>query len=121
MQFEQPDPVTHMPLVWKIDECSAYENRIHLRGWCFDRRSPIEKVEAVFAEPLTVVPLKGYGLLSPDVEAAMGFGAVHNRFDEWIDVPSASVGLDFRLQFTLKDGLVVLGSSVLENARIGAA
>ena len=92
---------------------------MHLRGWCFDGRSPIERIEAVFPEPLSAVPLTGFGMPSPDVAASVAPEAAHNRFDGWIDVPAASAGRDFRLRFTLRDGTVVLGESAFENVRRG--
>jgi hypothetical protein len=112
-----PEPAaTQTPplsLICKIDECSFHEGRIHLRGWCFESRHPIAKVEAVFPEPLSTVPLRGFGLPSPDVAALVDPSAGRCRFDESIDAPASGEGRDFRLQFTLSDGTVVLGDSIL--------
>lgn len=102
-----------MSLICKIDECSFREGRIHLRGWCFENRLPITKVEAVFPEPLSTVPLLGFGLPSPDVAALVDPSASHCRFDESIDLPASEASSDFRLQFTLGDGTIVLGESIL--------
>lgn len=92
---------------------------MHLSGWCFDTRSPILKVDAVFPEPLTVVPLTSYGLPSPDVAAAVNPDARHNRFDECFIIPPHTVGHLFRLQFTLSDGTIVLGGSDIGDAAEG--
>jgi hypothetical protein len=100
-----------MSLIWKIDECFASEGRMHLGGWCFDDRMPIVAVEVVFSQPLVIVPLSNYRLPSPDVAAAVNPLAEHNRFDDWINIPSISVGRMFRLQFTLSNGTIVLGNS----------
>ena len=99
-------------LICKIDECSFREGKIHLRGWCFENRLPISKVEAVFPEPLSTVPLRGFGLPSPDVAALVDPSADRCRFDETIDPPSPGAAGDFRLQFTLGDGTIVLGESI---------
>jgi hypothetical protein len=103
-------------LICKIDECSFREGRIHLRGWCFENRLPITRVEAVFPEPLSTIPLRGFGLPSPDVAALVDPSASCCRFDESIDVPASASGRDFRLQFTLGDGTIVLGESILHYA-----
>lgn len=103
-----------MSLVWTLDECTPHHSRIHLRGWCFDERSPITKVEAVFLEPRAVVPLLSFGRPSPDVAAAVNPRAGSNRFDEWIEVPPGSRGRTFRLQCTLGDGTIVLGSTDID-------
>jgi hypothetical protein len=108
-----PQPNFPVSLICKIDECSFHEGRIHLRGWCFETRIPITKVEAVFPEPLSTVPLRGFGLASPDVAALVDPSASRCRFDESIDLPASSAGHDFRLQFTLGDGTIVLGESIL--------
>jgi hypothetical protein len=102
-----------LSLICKIDECSFREGRIHLRGWCFENRLPITKVEAVFPDPLSTVPLRGFGLPSPDVAALVDPSAGRCRFDESIDLPNSGSSRDFRLQFTLGDGTIVLGESVL--------
>jgi len=63
----------------------------------------------VFPDPLCVVPLQGFGLPSPDVAASVSAEAAHNRFDESISVPPLTAAREFRLQFTLGDGTIVLG------------
>jgi len=92
---------------------------MHLSGWCFAARLPIVKVEAVFWPPLTIVPVARFGLPSPDLVAAVDPRAGRSRFDDWIEVPPAAAGRDFRLHFTLGDGCVVLSGPALENARLG--
>ena len=100
-----------MPLIWKIDECSIQGSDIHLRGWCVHSSLPIRRVEAVFLEPLTVVPLATFGLPSPDVAAAVKPGATGNRFDEHLCKPSHVIGRRFRLQCVLGDGTVALADA----------
>jgi hypothetical protein len=111
-----PNPNFPVSLICKIDEFSFHEGRIHLRGWCFEGRLPITKVEAVFPEPLSTVPLRGFGLPSPDVAALVDPSAGRCRFDETIDLPASGESRDFRLQFTLADGTIVLGESILHYA-----
>jgi hypothetical protein len=100
-----------MPLISKLDEWSIRNDHIHLRGWCFDTRLPIQKVELVFCDPLLVLPLLKYGQPSPDVAASVSPKAGHNRFDESVAVPTTAIGCPFRLQFTLSDGTIVLGEA----------
>jgi hypothetical protein len=100
-----------MPLISKLDEWSIRNGHIHLRGWCFDTRLPIQKVELVFCDPLLVLPLLKYGKPSPDVAASVSPKAAHNRFDESVAVPTTAIGCPFRLQFTLSDGTIVLGEA----------
>lgn len=104
-----------MPITWKIDSFSSVGERIQLRGWCFSSESPVSKVEAKFVQPLFTATLSSFGLPSPDVAAGLDPTATHHRFDEWIDVPKALAGRDFRFQFTLGDGTVHIGGSALEN------
>jgi len=105
-----------MALAWNVDESSVQGNRMHLRGWCFEERMPIQRVEVLFSSPLPTVHLVRHGLPSPDLAKARGPGAALNRFDEWIDLPPGVAGREFRLQFTLGDGTIVLGNSVMEDA-----
>lgn len=105
-----------MALKLKVDESSFSEGRIHLRGWCFDDRLPIRKVEAVFPEPLAFVQLVSFGLPSPDVAKAVNPKAGNNRFDESVAIPSRTIGREFRLQFTLSDGTIVLGEFDIGNS-----
>ncbi len=63
--------------------------------------------------------LTTFGLPSPDVAAGLDPRATHHRFEEWIDVPKALAGGDFRLQFTLGDGTVHIGGPALENYHSG--
>jgi hypothetical protein len=100
-----------MPLISKLDEWSIRNDHIHIRGWCFDTRLPIQKVELVFCDPLLVLPLLKYGQPSPDVAALVSPKAAHNRFDESVAVPTTAIGCPFRLQFTLSDGTIVLGEA----------
>lgn len=67
----------------------------------------------MFPEPLSTVPLRGFGLPSPDVAALVDPSAIRCRFDEAIEPPTPGAGSDFRLQFTLGDGTIVLGDSIL--------
>jgi hypothetical protein len=108
-----PNPTFPVSLICKIDECSFHEGRIRLRGWCFESRLPVTKVEAVFPDPLSAVPLMGFGLPSPDVAALVDPSAARCRFDESIDLPAPGESTDFRLQFTLADGTIILGESIL--------
>ena len=110
-----------MSLVWTLDECTPLHGRIHLRGWCFDERSPITRVEAVFLEPRAVVPLLSFGRPSPDVASSVSPKAGNNRFDEWIEVPPGSRGRTFRLQCTLGDGTIVLGSTDIDRGELPPA
>ena len=105
-----------MSLAWKVDECAAYFGGLRLRGWCFLPGATITKIEAVFPAPATVVALDSYGIPSPDVAAAFDPAATHCRFEEWIRVPEEAIGRDFALRFTLANGAVVIGESVLTNA-----
>src|SRR4051812_9713073 len=93
-----------MPLHWKIDECSVYFDRLHLRGWCHHSPSAIVGVEAWFGTPPHVVRLTSYGLPSPDVAAAIDPGAQACRLDEWVVVPEEYLGRDFILRLSLADG-----------------
>ena len=108
-----------MDLKWKIDECSVYFDRLRLRGWCFNASSPIVKVEAVFPEPATMVPLSSFGQPSSDVAASVHAGATRCRFDEWLRVPGEALGRDFRLRFTLADRSTVESESAIANACLG--
>jgi SAM-dependent methyltransferase len=108
-----------MPLHWKIDECAAYHERLHLSGWCFQAAPRVVKIEAVFPEPATIVPLRHLGLPSPDVAAAVDPAATHARFDEWLTVPNDALGFDFTLRFTFEDGTSADGGSALGNATAG--
>jgi hypothetical protein len=108
-----------MPLDWRIDECAGYFDRVRLRGWCFNSSHAILKVDAVFPEPETIVPLKSFGQPSPDVAASLGANAANCRFEEWVEAPAEAVGRDFSLRFHLADGTAVMGGSVVANALIG--
>jgi SAM-dependent methyltransferase len=103
-------------LNWKVDECSVYFDRLHIRGWCFHSIAPIIQVEALFPEPKSVVPLTSFGLESADVAVAVDSLATHCRFDEWLFLPSESLGRDFKLRFTLQDNILIESGSVIENA-----
>ncbi len=105
-----------MPLNWKIDECAAYHERLHLCGWCFQAAPRVVKIEAVFPEPAMVVPIPSFGQPSPDVAAAVDPAAIHARFHDCLAVPNEALGFDFTLRFTLADGTVVNGGSALGTA-----
>jgi SAM-dependent methyltransferase len=104
-----------MSLVWKIDECSAYFGRLHLRGWAFHAGAPIASIEAVFPAPATVVPLRSFGQPSADVASAVDAAATHCRFDEWLDAPPEAIGRDFTFRLALADGAVLESGSVVAN------
>jgi SAM-dependent methyltransferase len=108
-----------MPLHWKVDECSAYFDRLRIRGWCFHTTSPIVGVEAIFPEPPTVVILASFGQESPDVAVSVDPRATHCRFDELLALPAEAIGRDFNLRFTFADKTIVKSDSVLENACSG--
>lgn len=108
-----------MSLHWKIDECGAYAGRMRISGWAFQAAPRIAKIEAVFPDPATIVPLVSYGLASPDVAAGVDPAATHARFEEWITVPDAALGYDFALRFTFADGTTATGGSALGNATTG--
>ncbi len=108
-----------MPLHWKIDECAAYHERLHLCGWCFQATPRVVQIEAVFPEPATIVPLRSYGQPSPDVAAAVDPAATHARFDDWLTVPNEALGFDFALRFTFADGTSTTSESALTNATAG--
>src|SRR5438105_3502861 len=100
-----------MSLLWKIDDCAVYFDRMRVRGWAYDADAAVVGAEAVFAEPACVVALKSYGLASPDVAQAVDPRATHCRFEQWLEVPEAALGKDFILRFTYRDGAVVVGGS----------
>ncbi|MDP3073390.1 MAG: methyltransferase domain-containing protein [Opitutaceae bacterium] len=108
-----------MALNWKIDECGAYHDRMRLSGWAFQGTPRITHIEAVFPDPAAVVPLRSYGLASPDVAAGVDPAATHARFDEWISAPPEALGYDFALRFTFEDGTTATGGSALGNATAG--
>jgi hypothetical protein len=108
-----------MPLNWKVDECAAYHDRLHLCGWAFQPSPRIAKIEAVFPSPATVVPLTNVHLPSPDVAAAVDPAATHARFDEWLLAPPDALGYDFTLRFTFEDGTTHDTESALRNAIAG--
>jgi Methyltransferase domain len=92
-----------MSLLWKIDECSAYSDRIHMRGWCFSDTPTIVRVELVFQGCAEVVVLTSFGQPSADVAAIVNPHATHCRFDEWLIVPVDALEHGFRLRFTFAD------------------
>ncbi len=105
-----------MSLQWKIDECSAYFERLRVRGWCFDSSSPIVRVDVVFSTQTTVMQLVSFGQASPDVAGSIDPNATHCRFDEWLTVPVGALGRDFTLRFTFEKGRTFESGSALENA-----
>src|SRR4051812_25125124 len=100
-----------MDLNWKVDECAAYFDRLHLRGWCFNSAAKIVRVEALFPSPGTAVPLVSFGQASPDVAAAVHPGASHCRFDEWVAAPAEALGRDLTLRFTLANNETIISGS----------
>ncbi|MEN9636481.1 MAG: hypothetical protein RL077_4885 [Verrucomicrobiota bacterium] len=106
-------------LSWKIDECSAYFDRMRLRGWCFLPGASIVAIEVAFPTSLPPFRLSSFGLPSPDVAAAVDLAAHHARFEEWIPLPPAQSGHDFTLHLCLADGTRFETPSVHQNARAG--
>jgi SAM-dependent methyltransferase len=108
-------------LLWKIDECSVYFERLRLRGWCFNPApgAAIQNVAAVFPALGAPVVLRSFGLPSVDVAHALGRGAEQCRFDEFLELPDAVLGRDFTLLFTLADGSEIASASAQTNANDG--
>ncbi len=108
-----------MSLKWKIDECSPYFDRMQFRGWCFVSGGEIARVDAIFPMSNSAVPLRSFGLPSPDVATAIDPQATHTRFDEWLPLPDEQRGRDFTLRIHLVDGRIVDTPSVHTNCRDG--
>lgn len=108
-------------LLWKIDECAPYFERMKVRGWCFAPGARIGRVDLVFDGGLGEVPLRSYGLESGDVAAHVSPEAARVRFDEWIPLADAQRGVDFTLRCTLADGNMRLTGSAHGNCREGDA
>lgn len=108
-----------MNLQWHIDECAPYFDRMQIAGWCFVPDARIARVDALFPAANTEVPLRSFGLPSPDVAAAVNPAATHVRFAEWISLPDAQRGRDFTLRLTLTDGRTLESPSVHSNCREG--
>src|SRR5687767_3326066 len=105
-----------MSLKWKIDECSAYFDRMKLCGWCFVTGREIKAIEVVFPVTGTTLTLSSFGRIpSPDVAAAIDPAAHHARFDEWIHLPDAQRGRDFTLRLILTNGEICDTPSVHTN------
>lgn len=109
-------PPADTALLWKVDECSVYFDRLHLRGWCFVQGAEIASVAALFPGRSEPAPLRSYGLPSPDVATAVDPHAVRCRFDDWVPLPPAG---DFVLRAELASGAVLHTSSIYANARFG--
>ncbi len=108
-------------LCWKIDLCSAYFDRMWLRGWCFVRGAEIIAIDALFPAGSGPVRLVSFGLPSPDVAAAIDPSASHARFEEWVALPAGQSGRDFTLRLHLADGSALETTSVHQCARDGDA
>lgn len=106
-------------VLWKIDECAVYFERLRLRGWCYDATSPIARVEIRFDESGDVIPLTSFGTPSPDVAAAVSPDATHVRFDEWVLASPEILGGPFTLLMWREDGRCVEGTDALTNAAYG--
>jgi hypothetical protein len=106
-------------LLWKVDECSVYFERLHLRGWCHHAAPPIVRVDLVYANGAVVLPITSYGQDSADVEKALGPTASQVRFDEWVTPPYHLLGEAFSLRFSLSDGSILMGEDALTNAARG--
>jgi hypothetical protein len=92
-----------MALLWKVDECPVYHDRIHMRGWRFCSAPPIARLDVLLPEQATPAALVSLGQPSPDVAAHVDPQATHCRFGEWLAVPAGAVGTDFKLRFTFAD------------------
>ncbi|MEY2880347.1 MAG: hypothetical protein RLZZ15_2727 [Verrucomicrobiota bacterium] len=108
-----------MKLHWKIDECSLYFGRLHLRGWCHHVDAAIVRVEILLAENTHAVALASFGQPSADVAAGLGPTAARARFDEWVEAPEEMLGRPFALRFWFADGSSALGEDALTNAAWG--
>lgn len=108
-----------MSLHWKIDECAVYFDRLRLRGWCHHAPARVARVEVVFEDGRSAVPLASFGQPSPDVAAALGASAGKARFDEWVTAPHELLGRPFELRFHLEDGTTLIGADALTNAAHG--
>lgn len=108
-------------LVWRIDACSVYFDRMLVRGWAFHGRDPICAATLVFEGSGHEVPLISFGLASADVAAAFPERAhtASCRFDEWITAPAENLGAPFHLRFRLASGAEVIGPDALTNAAAG--
>jgi hypothetical protein len=104
---------------WKVDECSGYFNRLHLRGWCCDAPKPVIGVKLEFEQSGSVHQLLNFGLESPDIAGLFGLSALYSRFDEWIPCSPADIGTPFKLYFILLDGTVIVGDDAMTNAAWG--
>ncbi len=104
---------------WKIDECAAYFDRLHIRGWCHVPAQIIDRVEIFYEAAQLVCPLSSFGQPSPDVDNFCGPGAANVRFDEWVSVPADILGNPFILRCWLKNGQCFVGRDTLTNAAYG--
>src|SRR5476649_1142182 len=105
-----------MAFHWKVDECTARLDRVHLRGWCFDSAAPIVAVEALFLDGEQPTRLASFGLPSPDLVAALQPDAHHARFDEWLPLPETQRGKNFKLRFRFADGTAAESSPLHQDA-----
>ena len=105
-------------LRWKIDVCSSYFDRMLIAGWCFVPDETITRVDVIFTDAFAV-PLKSFGLPSPDVAAHVDRHAHHVRFEDWIPFPPQYHGSDFQLRLTLASGRTVITGSGHESSRLG--
>lgn len=109
------------PIIWKIDECAAYFDRMHVSGWCVCASNPVRAVGLRFDQTGHTVPLHSFGRPSPDVAAQVDLSATQARFDEWITAPETLFGTPFSMQFLLADGSIELCPDGLTNAAWGDA
>lgn len=110
---------TEPTVLWKIDECAAYYDRLRLRGWCHHPDHAIQRVELFYPHVSLALPVASFGQPSPDVAAGLGSAAAHARFDEWLAVPADVLGHAFVMRFLLADGSTHLGEDALTNAAHG--
>ena len=108
-------------LVWRIDACSVYFDRMLVRGWALHGRDPIVGATLIFDGSGREVRLSSYGLASSDVAAAFPDRehTAQCRFDEWISAPLEDLGAPFHLRFTLASGATIIGPDALTNAAAG--
>jgi hypothetical protein len=108
-----------MPLHWKVDECAEYYGGVLLRGWCHHAPQKIVAVHAEFPGQPAPVPVPNFGYPSADVALLLGPSATNARFEGWMPVAEEALGRDFALRFTLEDGSVLRGESVLHSVADG--
>ena len=105
-------------VLWKIEECAVYFDRLHIRGWCYHQLQGVAFVEILINDNLPI-PLSSYGLESPDVAVTLGDTASRCRFDDWLVAPAALLGKNFSQRLWLADESSVVVGDALTNAANG--